>query len=151
MRIKEIKQIITPVVLGEGATWTTAWTSKLHVKTREGRMETGRGAGCLMICSERQGGRHWLVSFAWSSQGSKGQTPGAKMKDDLETLSPSLLGRQAAEGLWIKVEDTHRDHGKNYKPISSSARTPPPPWCTVFEKSLQLFLESSGDSGNAKL
>lgn len=115
------------------------------------RLETGRDAGCLMICSERQGGSHWLVSFVWSAQGSKGQTPWAKMKDDVETLSPSLLGCCAAEGLWIKVEDTHSNHGKNCKPISPSASTLTLPWPTAYKKSLYLSFEPSQGSGNSRI
>lgn len=56
-------------------------------------------------------------------RGSRGQIPYTKIKVDLETLHPSLLGCEAALDPQV-MEDSHKSHGQDCKPTTSLTVTP---------------------------
>lgn len=154
MWIKEIKQTIMPALPGWG--WWVGHrlglSTCLWLENRQGRREAGRDAGCVWWSALKgKEGSHWLVSFVWSAQGSKGQTLCAKMKVDLKTLCPGLLGCQAALRPWFRVEDSQRNPGQDCKPITSLTWPLTPPLTIAFKK---RFLSSLGPSlclGNSEL
>ena len=94
-------------------------SKSLWLENKKCGREAGRDEGCVWWSALKgKEGSHWLVSFVWSAQGSKGQIPYMKIKVDLETLHPSWLGCKAALGPWV-MEDSHKSHRQGCKPTTS--------------------------------